>query len=184
MLLVILLISYWLLVIFFLVWLFRDEFDAVVLVSPPMLLATPGTPPFPPVVDSTLSSLSVVIRGTWPSGSNFSSVRVKESKLISAATRTTACPGPTTVSNIPSAFLARYCSRLRRAASWLLVNPSSESLSPLSESTFPRLSTTVTWLACKPSTELATRKRIELTAAGANCACPLVRTKTEALGCL
>ena len=184
MLLVILLISYWLLVIFFLVWLVRGAPEAVVLVSVPRLLVTPATPPLALDIESTVSSLSVVIRGTWPSGSNFSSVRESESKLISAATRTTAWPGPNTASSIPSAFFARYCSRLRRAPSWLLVNPISESLSPLSERTFPRLSTTVTWLACKPSTELATRNRMEFTAAGPSCECPLVRTKTDALGCL
>ena len=62
------------------------------------------------VAVSESSSLMVLVRTTWPSGSNFSSVRVMVSQLMSAETRTTAWPSPSTFSSMPSAFLERYCS--------------------------------------------------------------------------
>ena len=75
---------------------------------------------------------------------------------------------------MPCAFLARYCSKVAPRASvgcWTI--PATESFSSFSESTLPRLSTTETLLTCRPSTLLATRKRMELTAAAGNCALPL-----------
>ena len=63
-----------------------------------------------------------------------------------------------------STLLARYNSRLRRAVKRLLAMAVNVPPSSLAESVLPKLSTTETWLCCNPGTELATRKRMELTA--------------------
>ena len=182
MLLVILLISYWLLVTFLVVWFRLTGVAAAVLVSDELAAAPGGPPPLPLVEVSVFSSLMVLMRTTWPSGSNFSSVRVMVSQFKSVETRTTAWPAPRTCSSMPCAFLVRYCSKLRRAVSWLLDKPATESGSSFSDRTLPRLSTTETLLTCNPSTLLATRKRMELTPAEGSWALPRTRTKTEAVG--
>jgi hypothetical protein len=72
------------------------------------LALTPTAPP--PDLDSTeleVSSVVVWLRTTWPSGSNFSSVRVVASVSMSAETRTTALPGPMTCASMDSTFLPR-----------------------------------------------------------------------------
>src|SRR5439155_10344320 len=134
-LLVVRLSSYWFWLIFFFVWLLLTALADGPLVSAfAVLLATPGAPPLASaVVDTVVSSLRVVLRATWPSGSNFSSTRVMVSQLISAATRTMAWPGPRAFSRMPSALRPRYCSRLRRAPSWLFDRPATESFSWFSE---------------------------------------------------
>jgi len=70
----------------------------------------PETPVAPPVrcsVELVTSSVWVCVRTTCPSGSYFSWVDVVASVSISAETRTTALPAPSTGTSMVSTFFAR-----------------------------------------------------------------------------
>ncbi len=132
---------------------------------------------------SVVSSLIVVLRATWPSGSNFSSVRGRVSQLKSTDTRTTAWPGPSTLFEHAFGFLGQVLLEIAPGGELVVGHPGHRIvLLVLRKGHCPGCPPPKhCWLAAPPRC-WPRGNWMELTAEAGNCALPLTRTKTEAVG--
>ena len=144
----------------------------------------PGAPPAVTVAVSVSSSLIVVVRATWPSGSNFSSVRVVVSQFDLGGNAHDGLARPQHLLQHPFGFFGEILLEVaagRRVGCWTSRPPNR--CPRFAESTLPRLSTTETLLACKSLHAVGDQKADGIDGGRrATGALPLTRTKTEAVG--